>query len=75
VRVRPDRFVSRSHQIEFGSPLVPTSTLCRERDCKVNAKRRKFYPREFQLLAVENTRTCANVKELAKELGVTRRCL
>ena len=38
-------------------------------------KRRKFYPRKFQLLAVEHMRTCANVNDLAKELGVTRRCL
>jgi transposase len=50
-------------------------TLCRERGCKVNAKRKKVYSRKFQLLAVEHMRTCANVNELAKELGVTRRCL
>ena len=47
-------------------------TLCRERDCKVKRKR---YSRKFQRIAVERMRTCADVKELAKELGVTRRCL
>ena len=47
-------------------------TLCRERDCKVKRKR---YSRKFQRMAVERMRTCEDVKELAKELGVTRRCL
>jgi transposase len=48
-------------------------TLCREGDCKV--KRKKIYPRKFQLLAVQQMRTCEDVNQLAKELGVTRRCL
>jgi len=39
----------------------------------VSEKRRKFYPRKFQQLAVEHMRTCVSVNELAKELGVTRR--
>ena len=47
-------------------------TLCRERSCKVKRKR---YPRKFQRMAVERMRTCQDVGELAKELGVTRRCL
>ena len=47
-------------------------TLCRERSCKVKRKR---YPRKFQRMAVERMRTCEDVGELAKELGVTRRCL
>ena len=38
-------------------------------------KRKKIYPRKFQLLAVQQMRTCEDVNELAKELGVTRRCL
>jgi transposase len=38
-------------------------------------KRKKIYPRKFQQLAVEQMRTCEDVNELAKELGVTRRCL
>ena len=38
-------------------------------------ERRKRYSRKFQRLAVERMRTCESVDELAKELGVTRRCL
>lgn len=38
-------------------------------------RKRKRYSRKFQRLAVERMRTCASVDELAKELGVTRRCL
>src|SRR5258708_36600511 len=37
--------------------------------------RRKRYSRKFQRMAVERMRTCESVDELAKELGVTRRCL
>jgi len=37
--------------------------------------KRKRYPRKFQRMAVERMRTCEDVGELAKELGVTRRCL
>ena len=37
--------------------------------------KRKRYPRKFQRMAVERMRTCEDVRELAKELGVTRRCL
>ena len=47
-------------------------TLCRERNCKVKRKR---YPRKFQRMAVEHMRSCEDVGELARELGVTRRCL
>ncbi len=43
-------------------------TLCRERNCKVKRKR---YPRKFQRMAVERMRSCEDVGELAKELGVT----
>jgi transposase len=38
-------------------------------------ERRKRYSRKFQRMAVERMRTCESVGELAKELGVTRRCL
>src|SRR5260370_21623715 len=38
-------------------------------------ERRKRYSRKFQRMAVERMRTCVSVDELAKELGVTRRCL
>ena len=38
-------------------------------------ERRKRYSRKFQRAAVERMRTCESVGELAKELGVTRRCL
>jgi serine/threonine protein kinase len=38
-------------------------------------ERRKRYSRKFQRIAVERIRTCQGVDELAKELGVTRRCL
>ena len=38
-------------------------------------ERRKRYSRKFQRMAVERMRTCESVDELAKELGVTRRCL
>ena len=37
--------------------------------------KRKRYPRKFQRMAVERMRTCDDVGELARELGVTRRCL
>jgi transposase-like protein len=38
-------------------------------------ERRKRYSRKFQRMAVERMRTCVSVDELAKDLGVTRRCL
>ena len=38
-------------------------------------ERRKRYSRKFQRMAVERMRTCESVDELAKDLGVTRRCL
>jgi transposase len=37
--------------------------------------KRKRYSRKFQRMAVERLRTCDDVGELARELGVTRRCL
>jgi transposase-like protein len=37
--------------------------------------KRKRYSRKFQRMAVEQMRTCEDVGELARELGVTRRCL
>ena len=37
--------------------------------------KRKRYSRKFQRIAVERLRTCEDVGELARELGVTRRCL
>ena len=37
--------------------------------------KRKRYTRKFQRDAVERLRSCENVRELARELGVTRRCL
>ena len=42
------------------------------KDCKVKRKR---YSRKFQRMAVERMRSSDNIGELAKELGVTRRCL
>lgn len=47
-------------------------TLCGERTCKVKRKR---YSRKFQRMAVERMRSSDNIGDLAKELGVTRRCL
>lgn len=47
-------------------------TLCRERTGKVKRKR---YSRKFQRMAVERMRSSDNIGDLAKELGVTRRCL
>lgn len=38
-------------------------------------ERRKRYSRKFQRAAAERMKTCESVDELAKELGVTRRCL
>jgi len=38
-------------------------------------ERRKRYSRKFQRMAVERMRSCESVGELAKELGVTQRCL
>ncbi len=38
-------------------------------------ERRKRYSRKFQRMAVERIRSCESVGELAKELGVTQRCL
>ncbi len=37
--------------------------------------KRKRYPRKFQRMAVKRMESCEDVGELAKELGVTRRCL
>ena len=37
--------------------------------------KRKRYSRKFQRMAVERMLTCHDVGELARELGVTRRCL
>jgi len=37
--------------------------------------KRKRYSRKFQKMAVERLRTCDDVRELARELDVTRRCL
>ena len=37
--------------------------------------KRKRYSRTFQRIAVERMRTCENVGELARELGVRPRCL
>src|SRR5258708_36234536 len=37
--------------------------------------KRKRYSRKFQRMAVERMKTSDDVGELAKELGVTRRCL
>ena len=37
--------------------------------------KRKRYSQKFQRMAVERMRTCEDVGELARELGVTRRCL
>ena len=37
--------------------------------------KRKRYTRKFQRMALERMRTSENVRELARELGVTRRCL
>ena len=37
--------------------------------------KRKRYSRKFQRMAVERMRTCEDVRELAQELGVTRRWL
>ena len=38
-------------------------------------ERRNRYSRKFQRTAVERMKTCESVDDLAKELGVTRRCL
>ena len=37
--------------------------------------KRKRYSRKFQGMAVERMRSCNNIGDLAKELGVGRRCL
>jgi transposase-like protein len=37
--------------------------------------KRKRYSRKFQRMAVERMRSRGNIGDLAKELGVTRRCL
>jgi transposase-like protein len=37
--------------------------------------KRKRYSQKFQRMAVERMRTCENVGELARELGVRPRCL
>jgi transposase len=38
-------------------------------------EKRKRYSRKFQRMAVERMKACESVGELAKELGVTQRCL
>jgi hypothetical protein len=42
---------------------------------KGSAVKRKRYFRKFQRMAEERMRTCENVGELARELGVRLRCL
>jgi transposase len=42
---------------------------------EARVERRKRYSRKFQRMAVERMKTCESVGELAKELGVTYRCL
>jgi hypothetical protein len=42
---------------------------------KGSTVKRKRYSRKFQRMAVERMRTCENVGELARELGVRPRCL
>jgi hypothetical protein len=37
--------------------------------------KRKRYPRKFQRMTVERMRSSDNIGDLAKELGVGRRCL
>jgi transposase len=37
--------------------------------------KRKRYSRKFQRMAVERMKTSEDVEELARDLGVTRRCL
>ena len=37
--------------------------------------KRKRYSRKFQQMAVERMRSCDNIGDLARELGVGRRCL
>src|SRR5258708_12818683 len=38
-------------------------------------ERRKRYSRKFERAAVERMKACEGIDDLAKELGVTRRCL
>ena len=38
-------------------------------------KRVNKYPKAFRQMAVERMRSCTNVSDLAKELGVDRTCL
>src|ERR1700757_391170 len=47
-------------------------TLWQGKDCKVKRKR---YSRQFQRMAVERMRSSDNIGDLAKELGIGRRCL
>jgi transposase-like protein len=42
---------------------------------KGSTVKRKRYSRKLQRMAVERMRTCENVDELARELGVRPRCL
>jgi len=41
----------------------------------VTKKRVNKYPKAFRQMAVERMRSCTNVSDLAKELGVDRTCL
>jgi len=41
----------------------------------VNKRRVNRYPKAFRQMAVERMKTCDNVSELAKELGIDRTCL
>lgn len=40
-----------------------------------SGERRKRYSQKFQRMAVERMEACESVDKLAKQLGVTRRCL
>jgi len=50
-------------------------TLSRERNCRVAKKRVGRYPKEFRRAAVERLRSCDNIVELSREVGVHRRLL
>ena len=55
--------------------LVLNQKKFNERNCESVCVKRKRYSRNFQRMALKRMRTCENVGELARELGVRPRCL
>jgi hypothetical protein len=79
-RAGENEAASGDDRVHFSAWIISVLTLAHPRWAhppgeETRVERRKRYSRKFQRMAVERMKTCESVDELAKELGVTRRCL